>query len=169
MLLSLLPFSSVSFALGHPLHVEAAAHPQMPWRPRYLFIDPPEQLLVTHIGIGADRAAAVGAGELPAKLFAVSGLAQAMADMQTLVDELARDQLACDEPPRFEVVIKVDVPVDEHKLWPMPLLMPVCYPGMIVRVGLVAELQEHGLWQRRVRVAMAGESLGELRSPWSRS
>lgn len=168
MLLSLLPFSSVSFTFGAPLHVEAVAHPQLPWRPRYLFVDPPDELLVTWIAIGADRAALVGAGELPAKLFAVSGMAQAMADVQTLVDELARANYEGEPERALDVVIKVDVPIDEHKLWPMPLLMPVVYPGMVVRVGLAAELGDHGVLQRRVRVAMAGEALGELRSPWSR-
>ena len=168
MLLSMLPFPSVTFAFNQPLHTEAVAHPQVPFRPRYLFVDPPDETLVAWIGIGADRAALVGAGELPAKLFAVSGMAQAMADVQTLVDELARKSYE-GEQPTFDVVIKVDIPVDEHKLWPMPLLMPVCYPGMVVRVGLVSERNEHRILSRRVRVAMAGESLAELRSPWSRS
>ena len=112
-------------------------------RPRFLFVDPCEGLIVDRLLIG-DRVCFAADGEIPAKVFDVRDLLKLSSLSEVIAAGGGPVQLA----------------IEERGQWPLPLDLPLIHPGLraSVRVSIEKEIERSPLpLPVRVRAAWAVE------------
>lgn len=128
---SILPFMSAVFA-DRRCHVQLGVHPQRPFRPCFLMIDPaPGPLFVDRFDVGMVPHLS---RPVPASVFAIPD-----------VSGLIRTEL----PDGPAILLDAEAP------WPLPLDVPTIFPGQHVRLDLIRPVEAAGT-DYAIHAAMAG-------------
>lgn len=135
----LLAFEPITFTPHTPRELLMLAHPQRPFRPRYLFIDPADGLTMQYCSIGQNRELQESTEPLPGELFAMPGMVGAL-KMERSADRLV-------------------VAVDPNHQMPPPLDMDVAMPGCHVRLMLGIRQPLRGAQTLTVHAVLVGEDV----------
>jgi len=122
-----------------PRELQMIAHPQRPFRPRYLFLDPADGLSMLCCTIGQNREIQESSEALPGELFAMPGMVGAL-KMERNAERLI-------------------VAVDPDRLMPPPLEMDVAMPGCYVRCLIGVRQPLRGSQTITVYAALVGEDV----------